>query len=358
MHCGVPVRYCYAVTHEGASAPSFSDEASIKHLFLAESDYAASGNAFSLALRSVGEETRCLIGRNHIYAYPHQGELINTESAARVLTDAIEHADWVWVIQSELPAIMGGVYGSIIASPQRDAWVNLLRKKKVGLLHGGGHYRDHREYYQYLWQDVADLSICYEADLMGSFKNEHLVIPPLNPSWVPRYERTWGELRIGHFPSRPTDKGSEKIIPLLDSKPVKFFTSVTDTGLEEGVRRVTWESQLKRMAECDAIIDQIKPELNGKKFGEWVSIATETAMMGRIPIANSLNPQPYKDTYGIEPGIHICNDIPSLDREVDRLMGLSDNELRKEQRECYLWAEQHHSMVPTGKLLLQLIGGV
>jgi len=327
----------------------------MKHLFLAESDYAACGAAFALALQSAGEECRYLAARRHIYKYPHQTQFIDPQRASEQLSGAVAWADWIWLVQSDLPSVMGGTYGGNIGfHPQRDAWKGVLRSKKLALLHGGGHYRDYREFYADCWGPFEPLSICYEADLMGSFANEHLVIPPLNPLWVPQDERNWNGLRVGHFPSRPTDKGSEWIIPLCEKFPFELRSNVTNPNHEDGVDRITWEGQLDRIADCDVVIDQIKPELNGKPFGEWVSLATETAMCGRIPITNSRNPQPYVDTYGRMPGIHICNDAEALSKELDRLCALPEPALRKEQRECRHWAEQCHSLRPTGRLLLRL----
>lgn len=347
--CTRPVLQRRKGTGAGKLAPFY-----VKHFFLAESDYAASGNMFSQALRAVGEETLCLIARSHIFKYPEQGEVFTSTEQIRV---AIEWADWVWIIQTDLPLKLGGTYGSnICENKHRIAWMEYLKNKKVALLHGGGIYRDHRDFYRNLWKPFNPLSICYEADLMGSFENEHLVIPPVNLDHFKQKNRTWDVLRVGHFPSRPTDKGSEWIVPMMKgTKDVELRTSVSDPfDSERGSERKPWLEHLERMSVCDVIIDQIKPVLNGKKFGEWVSIGTEAAALGCISIANSLDQQPYYKTYGRFPGIHVCNDSAELILEIERIKTLPPLNLADEKQKSRDWIQEYHTLEPTGKVLKRL----
>jgi hypothetical protein len=327
----------------------------MKHIFLAESDFASSGHAFALALNSVGEDARTFVRRKQQYAYPEQGELL--PKSIEEIEEIIHWADWVWIIQTDLPVNLGGgCYANVQQNDARDSWMELISKKHVAVLHGGSLYRKHREFYFNLWKDVADISICYSADLMGSFVNEHLVVPPVNLKWFSYKPRDLGPVRIGHFPSRPTDKGSEWIVPMMNRiKGAKAYTSVKNPWDQYGVERAYWGTQLDRMSACDAVIDQVKPELDGATFGEWVSIATETAALGRIAIANSLNPGPYLRTYGEMPGIHICNTPEALESELTRLAGLGAEGLVEEQEESRAWVERNHALEPTGKILQGLI---
>lgn len=328
----------------------------MRHLFIGESDYAASGNGFCLALKSVGEEARCLVAHSHIYQYPDQGEVVSQERH-QYLTEGIEWAEWIWVIQTDLPTMLGGTFGAGETSARR-AWFQKFKDcgKKIVLLSGGFPYRENRDFYSTLWKDLNPVSICYEADLMGSFEREYLFLPPVNLMHLPYREREAGAMRVGHFPSRPTDKGSEWIVPQMKRRlNGNFYTSVTNPFKEDGCERVVWSDQLNRIRACDVVIDQIKPSLNGLVFGEWVSCATETAACGRIPIANSLNPKPYVETYGEMPGIHICNDAEALDAEIDRLLCLAESGLVKEQEEARAWIERHHSLEATGNLLLKKV---
>lgn len=320
----------------------------MKNLFLAESDFAASGNAFALALATQGEDVHCLVARHHCFAYPDQGQIFK---GAEQLTDAVAWADRVWIIQSDLPVLMGGTYTNH-ESRVRDAWLERIAPKQVVLLHGGGHYRQNRKFYANLWKDIADLSICYSADLMGSFPVEHLMIPPVNLKWFPHNTRSWSGLRIGHYPARPSDKGSEWIVPMMRAtQGIDFRTSVTGMS----VARERWEGQMQRMAQCDVIVDQIKRTLGNDPFGEWVSLATEAAALGRIPIANSNNTAPYVVTYGCLPEVHICNTSEELAEEVSRLKSLSETQLEREQVQCRVWVEQHHALEPTGRKLMEIL---
>lgn len=293
-----------------------------------------------------------MVAHSHLYQYPDQGEVVSQERV-QYLEQGVEWADWIWIIQTDLPTIMGGTYGSGTTSA-RDRWLQKFKdcRKRIALLHGGHPYRENRDFYGQLWKDLNPVSICFEADLMGSFEREHLILPPVNLMHMPYIEREPGNIRVGHFPSRPTDKGSEWIVPQMKKRlNGDFYTSVTNPFKDDGCERVTWGSQLKRIRACDVVIDQIKPQLNGHKFGEWVSCATETASLGRISIANSLNPAPYVETYGRMPGIHICNDAESLDVEIDRLCALSPESLIDEQEESKQWILDCHTLEATGNLL-------
>lgn len=329
----------------------------MRHLFLAENDYAASGNQFCRALRAVGEDARCIVRHRHEFGYPQQGDTLSDVGGKQAMYGLLQWAEFVWIIQSDLPQFMGGSHGpNWSPGEQRGHWLGLLNGKQIVLLHGGGYYRALRQQHQDAWRNLNPISICYEADLMGGFAREHLVVPPLDATAIKIVKRKPGRLRVGHFPARPTDKGSEWIVPMLAAdERLDFRTNVIHATSPRGAMHVKWPQQLERMAACDAVVDQIKPTLNGQPFGEWVSIATETAMLGRIPIANSLNTVPYVATYGERPGIHICNDRGALAAEIDRLLGLSERELNDEQMAARAWAEKHHDLKPTGRLLLRLL---
>lgn len=327
----------------------------MKHLFLAESDFASSGNAFALALNEVGEEARTFVRRKQQYAYPEQGQLL--PKSISEIEDLLKWPDWIWIIQTDLPVTLGGgCYANATKNDARSSWLELIAKKRVVVMHGGSLYRAHRKFYADLWGDIADVSICYSSDLMGSFKNEHLVVPPVNLRWFDYRPREWSGVRVGHFPSRPTDKGSEWIVPMMhQTRGIEAHTSVKNPWDEFGVNRVMWGSQLDRMSQCDAVIDQIKPSLDGARFGEWVSIATETAALGRISIANSLDQSPYAKTYGELPHLWICNDPKELQLALEKLAGMSPQEIRKEQEAARAWIERKHALLPTGRILKRLL---
>lgn len=318
----------------------------MKHVFLAEHDFAASGYGFARALRTQGEETLTLVGRLSPFDYPMQG-LVTRK--AQDFYDAIAWADWVWLIQSDLPTLIGGTFAPIHCR-ERARTMEKLKGKNVALLHGGGHYRMDMEFYSGLWRELCKLSICYSADLMGGFANEHLVLPPVDLHWFPVTPRNWATVRVGHFPARPGDKGSEIIIPAIQASGLELRTSINGVN-----KRAPWLDQLRRMSECDVIVDQIKPEWQGFKMGEWVSLATEAAALGRISIANSLNPAPYTQTYYRLPGIRICNDGAALSAELDRIGGLTERQLRDEQGQARRWIEDCHSLERTGEILMRYL---
>ena len=312
----------------------------MRNLFIGQSDFAASGNMFAMALATQPrQEVQCVVCRSHIFEYPQQGRIIGGDAEAREL---VAWANRIWIIQSDLPRFMGD---------DRGLWLKRMRGKEIILLHGGSHYRDDRQHYAKLWQDHYTLSICYSSDLMGGFEREVLILPPANLNYLHYVQRPWSELRVGHFPARAHEKGSEWIVPALaNTEGIVFSTSVKP---DMNAECVSWLEQVARMQSCDVVVDQIKPSLGPQRFGEWVSLAMEASALGRIAIANSLDTGPYVETYGRLPGIHICNSETELRTEIDRLKGLSETRLIAEQEAMRDWVETHHSFEATGKILTQ-----
>lgn len=329
----------------------------MRHFFLSEADYAASGHQIARALQVCGEQIESWTVRASVHQYPRYPRLLAEYGNKwdRAVQRMMMWCDWLWLVQSDVPRAMGGKYRQQPQAKHWMDWAPSIEVKRVAMTHGGSYYRRDREWYQQRWRPFDPVSFCYESDLMGGFEREHLLIPPVDMGQMPAAVRSEGRLRVGHFPGRPTDKGSEVILPVLAARDVDLRTSVTDVTQPTGATLVPWRDHLDRMAACDVIVDQIKPELDGARFGEWVSTATEAAAIGCISIANSLDPAPYVRTYGRMPGIHICNDADALGTGIDRLASLPPSALDDEKEAGRDWIKAHHTYGPTGELVMRLL---
>lgn len=301
----------------------------MRFLFLAEADSANSGSLLARALRTQGHEVKGYCAGSHPFQYPDQLEegIPDDDEIERL----IDWSQCVTLIQSMLPKRLwvGG-----------NKWLERIKPKPIVLTHGGSHYRQEPALYVAAYREYTNACICYEADLMGHFPNEHLIIPPVDLKWFqPR--KIYGPMRVGHFPSNAEKKGTAEIVPV--NQKYRHLTSTS---------RVDWFRQLDRVADCDVLVDQIEP-----RIGEWVTMAAEAAALGLVSIANSHNTQPYIDTYGEAPGIHICNTIQELEVELDRLSRLTRPALEKEKHASRAWIERRHTLEKTGEILMQKVYG-
>ena len=74
---------------------------------------------------------------------------------------------------------------------------------------------------------------------------------------------------MGHFPSKPAVKGSDKIVEAMKNVKGNFEFRYSD-------KRVSWEEQIKRMSECDIYVERFT-----KDSGFGIT-ALEAAALGKI----------------------------------------------------------------------------
>jgi len=130
------------------------------------------------------------------------------------------------------------------------------------------------------------------------------------------------------------------------------FEYIGVSGLNEP--NVPWLENLNRMADCDIIIETIKPNLNGNRFGEWGNTAIEAAALGKIVVSNCLSEDIYNKEYGIL-DIHIANNGKELKDVLERLINSNDEELLEYKLDSRGWVELQHSIPATAERLYQKV---
>lgn len=393
----------------------------MKILFLAHSDYGNSGYYFSKALEAVGQDCRCAVERPHVFEYPEQGdthfewgeveENIQWADVVHIIQSDLpicmggeypptefwdsldahmippgmkpqltiaEPPEWLKDLSAErgidpYAGLRVGKWGPNTPhrlslhghNRVRPKWLNRLKREKVVVQHGGSFYRQIPEYYNTFWDGVVDATISHEGDLMDlGAPNEHLFIPPVDIKYLEPKDRVGHKkLVVGHYPGSTKTKGTPQIWRVMEKFGDRLeyrqsqLREPNGAFFDGGCETVLWPEQIARMRECDVIIDQIKPELQGKQFGEWCSLAIEAAGLGCITIANSLKPWHYHNTYGRMPGIHLCNNMEELEEEIERLLGLTRAEITAEQNTTRKWVEDYHTFKPTGERLMEQVYG-
>jgi hypothetical protein len=103
-----------------------------------------------------------------------------------------------------------------------------------------------------------------------------------NPVTVPQLDRSKpvGTPVVGHFPTNPARKGTDKIVSAIKQlqRGTNFrFLLVADE---------THDVALRKMAQCDIVIDQLTP------YGVYGNVSVEAMLMGKV-VVSSVNQDLY-----------------------------------------------------------------
>lgn len=311
-------------------------------LMICHDDFANTMWRFWLCAKHLGLNAIAVKGVKHPFRYPYQAplhpSLMNQPIASAPLTVLspgleylIESANVIHLFTSTYP---------MCAVRWKD--------HPVIVQHGGTFYRQHPKECNELFNQLAIKAIIQCPDLLGlGAKNETLIYYPVDTTMIqPDFSKKGDKLIVGHFPSNPKVKGSDAIMKAALECPVEYRgpDGKNDWPL------VPWAENLKRLKQCDVIIETLALEQNGKRFGEWGNTALEAAASGCIIISNCIHRDIYEKEYG-ELGIHVANDEDSLRYELVRLSALNDDDLMAEKKACRKWAEEKHSIPATAERL-------
>ncbi|MFH0824397.1 MAG: hypothetical protein V2B18_16715, partial [Pseudomonadota bacterium] len=159
-----------------------------------------------------------------------------------------------------------------------------LKAKHVVVQHGGMAYRQYADQCNAVFNEIADATIVQCPDLLGlGAKNEHLIYYPVDTDFIQFNPKRRDRERIifGHFPSNPGWKGTKEIMEVL-----KEFLEDPDYKDRIGVRcsmnPTPWLENLAMIKSCDVVIEAMRPEQKGHRYGEWGNTALESAASGAL----------------------------------------------------------------------------
>lgn len=335
------------------------DRKGVDILMLCQNDWANTGYRFSKCLELLGFNVVFLKGAKHPYDYPAQAPVDKALSCK-------PKAAFPWVIAPDplesshirLLAKKAKVI-HFIASTYVDLGVK-YRKKNVVVQHGGTTYRTRPARANKIFNKISNAAIIQCPDLLGlGAKNEHLIYYPVQTGLLsPNYERGSSKVLVGHFPSSTKNKGTSAILSVIedlerdpDLRDRFEYVGIRNSG---NLSRVSWEDQLKRVSDCDILIETLNVKQNDKKYGEWGNTAIEAAALGTIVVTNSLSKDVYKNEYG-DCALNIANTKDELRGNLERLLGLTDEELLREKVKTREWVVESHSMEACAKRLWERV---
>jgi len=338
----------------------------IESIFLCQDDWANTGFRFTRCLNMIGIKAKLLKANPHAFNYPIQAErcseilpgggtplinkisLFETSRIKRIITSS----------KCKVIHFHASNYVQDVAN-----WINgNAGEKNVVVQHGGTSYRLNPNGSNALFNPLVDASIIQCPDLynLGS-KNEHLIYYPVDTDLIlPAYRdlNSKQPIKIGHFPSTPSVKGTPTIVTEInraenmDSSRGRFeYIGVGSTNwprTNDGGSRLSWPDQLDRVRQADVMIETVSALNHGKTFGEWGNTALECSALGKIVITNTLTAELYKQLYGDCP-LHVANNGAELQQQIQKVISYSPEEFLQEQMKSRAWAVKHHSMGATAK---------
>jgi glycosyltransferase involved in cell wall biosynthesis len=323
-------------------------------LMLTHYDNANTGYRFSKCLELLGLKVLFYKGRTHSYNYPKQGKVHRAIAKTKKIRDSAS----TFYIPALQPIVKEAKVIHFIASSFINTGLHLTNKKVV-VQHGGSLYRQYYKRLNRIFNPIADATIIQMPDLLNlGAKNETYISFPVDTDYLkPNFKRKSNKILIGHFPSGIEVKGTRLILDAIqrlknfpELKNRFEYVGIKDLNVKPKSGGISWDSNLKRVSNCDVIIDACNLKQRGKVYGEWGNSAFEAAALGTIPITHSLKVGLYEKIYGKCP-LHIANRKKDVVNRLREIILMSDKELLAEKKKLRKWIVRKHSFKATAKRL-------
>lgn len=320
-------------------------------LMLTYNDWSNTGWRFSKCWESLGLEVEFYKGKKHRFGYPEQGPIHPALNNKTPVSKAP-----VTIVVPELKSLVESApVVHFIASTFIDTGADLSNKTVI-VQHGGATYRNNTEKVNTVLNPKLSYTIIQSPDLLGlGAKNEILISFPVDTDFIQPFFKVNRPLKIGHFPSNSSAKGTNTILKTIKTMNLdSYYVGKRKPGVKS--EWTNWKDNLKRMAQCDIIIEKLQPELKRGLSGEWGNTALEAAALGKIVITSSHKGDAYHFEYGDHP-LLIANNQKELETQLADMFSMSEKEILDLKQKTRQWAEDKHSIKSTGNRLMEKIYG-
>lgn len=299
----------------------------MKIVSICNDDHANFMHNHANALRSIGVNCVDVKLKKHPFGYASQSKVVHESDLSEIISDA----DMVEIFHTD------------------DFALDYCKGKRTVVFHTGTRYRQRSAYFNSIFNPKVEMSICALPEFIGmGAKNEQYIVGAINTHRIRPYKKRIGKrIVVGHFPSNPIVKGSERINRLIDElKKIHTFEYVYSDAI------VDYDEQLERMNGCDVYIELFNPEQNGKKYGSFGITALECASMGKVIMTQNLGEQTYFNSYGINTPFFKYES----DSEFKRSFGKALQNIHFNQIKTRIWVEQTHSFEKYAHKIVSLYG--
>jgi len=301
-------------------------------LNISVNDYANFGHNNAESLRAAGLYVTDVTLSSHTFEYANCSTLVTQKELDRL----IRHHDIIQLFHSPI----------ILAERLKATG------KPVIVYHTGTSYRQqpepiHRAFDGWVKMHVCALPELYEAFKLRSIEPCIYAVGGID-NLLPDNLITTKDFIVGHFPSNPDVKGTDKIERIFDS----LLSEAIPLHFKLERNRVSYDEQLKRLSECDIYVEMLADRQGKNEYGSFGITALEAASMGKIVITNCTHRSPYELHYGALPFI-IANNERELELTLVELAEFSTDELRELKKSYHQLFASLHSHEQSGKYLIE-----
>ncbi len=317
-------------------------------LMLAKNDFSNTGWRFFKCLQHLGLDVLALKGEFHPFYYPEQipiHPVLSKLPNNNLILEAFElHS------LAKNARVLHFITSTLIHPGVK------LAEKKIVMQHGGSAYRANYEKLNPIYNEVVDTTITQMPDLLGhGANNEQWIYYPVDTAFLQPVFKRGKKLKIGHFPSSPSIKGTTKILKVIRSLEERYGNRFEYVGASgKGPELTRWTDCLRKMSECDIIVEAMSMKAQGRTYGEWGNTALESAALGKIVVTHSLTSDLYKKEFG-PCALNIANTPEALRKTLINILSLSDNEILTMKQQTRAWVEEKHSIPATAKRLWEKV---
>ena len=308
----------------------------MKVLIVCRSDWANMGYKYQESLKEVGVDAKAVTVNINYSCKPKHAEIC------------------------KLPKMRSYAKSAEIIQFMHSEYFDLgVKNKRFFVFHGGSRYRINSNSKNKIFNPIVEKSIIQTGDLLGlGAKNEVWVLASVDTKRIkPVYKRKSNKLIVGHFPSNPMVKSSNGINKVMKRLRKKFGNKFEYVY---SPKSIVWNKNIDRVSECDIYIDGCTPILktekspNSYKYGEWGCAALEAAALGKVVISHMLSYKRYEQEFG-KCGIEVANSFDEVEKQMIKLLSMSDGELLQVRKDTRLWVEKFNSYYVIGKRLKEVV---
>lgn len=305
-------------------------------IIIQHSDFANFGYEKAESLKLMGVDCDSFVLKSHPFAYPKESKRISVEQ----MKTEIEKADLIHVMHS-----CGTMWDLVKESG-----------KRIIVWHTGTRYRTEPEKHNARWNPIVERSMYAlgEFENLGCKNGEYFSVT-INEDDFKINHCNDRVMKFGHFPSNPQVKGTHTILRALSDLGVRYRGRFKQNI---SVKRVGFDRQLRRMADCHAYIEmcastQITKQ-GTKEYGSFGTTALECAAMGKVVVTSFLWEKCYEKYYGSHQLI-VANSKQELKNKLEYLLSLSIDEIRQMGEDSRKWVVEKHGRKATGERLIKYL---
>ena len=289
-------------------------------LNLSNMDFANMAHENANSLRAVGVDCVDWSFHRHVFNYESQSE---QKTMADVLKQ-YKNFDVIQIFHSD-----ANIFQAVASHPNKIIY------------HTGTRYRNNKQRYDSIFKGQRIFTDQCEFILHN--KDFTYIAPHYSYVKTEQTERN-SKIVVGHFPSNPIVKGTDKIYKMLEPFKDKFEFVISES-------RLSHQENLNRIARCDIYVELFSPIMNGNPYGCFGVTAFEATALGCLVVTNNVNEAAYQDAYG-QHNFVIANDPIKFHNIFNIIENDNFEMIRKEHHKGFF---QKHNILAAGTRLKNLL---